>query len=115
MTGKKAPGVYVAHALFCIENIHAYTSEGEEAFRQDRKTQDAVIRNLEVIGQCVKDEGIENLRAAAPEIDWRTIAAFRNVLAHGYLGVKTDLVWAVVSKELPILEQALRHLAANTE
>ena len=108
-------GVYLSHALFCIDNIRIYTADGESAFLSDRKTQDAVVRNLEVIGQCVKDAGIDVLQAASPGTDWRAIAAFRNVLAHEYFGVKADLVWAVVADDLPAREQSLNALASSTK
>ena len=58
----------------------------------DRKTQDAVIRNLEIAGQIVRDLGSEALATQRPEIPWARIAGARNILAHQYLGVDLALV-----------------------
>jgi len=77
----------------------------------DPKTQDAVVRNLEVIGQAVRDYGVEGLAAVAPHIPWRRIAGLRNVLAHQYLGVDLHLLWNIVGNELPRLREALSQLA----
>ena len=97
--------VYLRHIQDLIARIKAYTAEGEPAFKADTRTQDAVLHNLEVIGQCVKDYGVDNLAVTHPSIPWVQIAAFRNVLAHKYLGVDIDLVWAIVARDLPDLER----------
>lgn len=65
-------------------------------FFKDRKTQDAVIRNLEVIGQAVKDIGVDDLSKSCPDVPWAQVAGARNVLAHHYLGVDIQLVWNIV-------------------
>ena len=52
---------------------------------QDKKTQDAVIRNLEVLGQTIKDFGIEDLKMDYPHIPWSQISGMRNIIAHKYL------------------------------
>lgn len=67
---KKDPAVYIRHINDCILRIEAYVLEGRAAFFNDHKTQDAVIRNLEVIGQAVKDLGTERLSAEQPSIPW---------------------------------------------
>jgi len=109
----EAQNIYLQHALNCIADIEAYTESGEAAFVADKMTRDAVIRNLEVIGQCIKDRGIPELTSAAPHIDWRGIAAFRNVLAHEYLGVDSQLVWKIVTDKIPVLKSALNTLNAG--
>jgi uncharacterized protein with HEPN domain len=99
--------VYLAHILECIERIGHYTTEGKEAFLIDIKTQDAVIRNLEVIGEASRriDERFQN---SNPEIPWRGMIGLRNVLAHHYVKVDIAEVWQVVEKDLPDLEKALK-------
>ncbi len=62
--------------------------------------QDAIIRNLETAGEAAKQVP-DNVRARAPEIPWRQMAGTRDKLAHDYFGVDLDLVWDVVTKELP--------------
>lgn len=70
---------------------------------EDRKTQDAAIRNLEIIGQALKDFGVEQLLTVQPDIPWREIAGMRNVLAHEYLAVDTVMVWETVQINLESL------------
>jgi len=77
---------------------------------RDHKTQDAVIRNLEVVGQIVKDLAPETLTAQRPEIPWARIAGARNILAHQYLGVDLSLVWNIVEGDLDALEVAVGQL-----
>jgi len=109
----KDPAVYIRHIYDCIQWIKEYAQPGREAFFQDKKTQDAIIRNLEVIGQAVKDFGADELAASYPEIPWTQIAGTRNVLAHQYLGVDNELIWNIVELELPQLEKAILDLANN--
>ena len=92
-----------------------YTTSGKKIFLRDIKTQDAVIRNIEIIGQVVRDLGIEDLAAQYPETPWRAIAGTRNFLAHQYLGVDPELIWNIVVGDLPLLEQQIAALLAETE
>ena len=109
---KKDPVVYIRHIHDCILRIEAYVEAGRAAFFNDHKTQDAVIRNLEVIGQAVKDLGTERLSAEQPAIPWAQIAGARNILAHQYLGVDLNLIWNIVDQNLPALKAAI-HETAN--
>jgi uncharacterized protein with HEPN domain len=104
----KDKSVFIAVALDCIEAINSYV-DGYTAddFLADRKTQDAVIRNLEVIGQALKDFGVDALADLDSEIPWSQICAMRNVLAHEYLGVDLVLIWETVHSQLEVLQQAL--------
>lgn len=102
--------VYLLHALEAIDAIQRYTVDGRDVFFADPKTQDAVIRNIEVIGQAVK--GIsEQTRALEPDVPWRQIAGMRDKLIHEYFGVDLALVWDVVERELPVLRPQLAGLA----
>jgi uncharacterized protein with HEPN domain len=100
---------YLTHAIGAIDAIRDYTADGQKAFFSDGKTQDAVIRNIEIIGQAVK--GIsEDTRALAPTVPWRQIAGMRDKLIHEYFGVDLALVWDVVEQELPGLRLQLEKL-----
>jgi uncharacterized protein with HEPN domain len=75
------------------------------AFDADQKTQDAVIRVFEIIGEAVKsipDEWTEK----EPDIPWRQIAGFRDVLAHSYFAVNSSVVWAAAVEKAPLLKAA---------
>ena len=110
----KDPVVYIRHIYDCIQWIKEYAQAGQEAFFQDKKTQDAIIRNLEIIGQAVKDFGTDELSSSYPEIPWTQIAGTRNVLAHQYLGVDNELIWNIVELELPQLEKAIIDIATKS-
>lgn len=71
-----------------------------EAFLSDMKTQDAVIRNLEIIGEETKNLSAE-LRAKYPDLPWKGMAGVRDRLIHDYFGVNLDIVWQIVTAELP--------------
>jgi uncharacterized protein with HEPN domain len=101
---------YLLHAIAAIDAILGYTADGREVFFADGKTQDAVIRNIEIIGQAVK--GIsDDTRALVPDIPWRQIAGMRDKLIHEYFGVDIALVWDVVEHELPTLRPQLEGLS----
>jgi len=76
---------YLQHALDAIDAVLEYTRDGHDAFLADRKTQDAVIRNIEVLGQAVKGISAET-RAHDDSIPWRQIAGTRDKLIHEYFG-----------------------------
>lgn len=104
------PTVLLRHIQLCLERITDYVGDDRAGFMADTKTQDAVIRNLEIVGQAVKDYDIDALTAAAPSIPWQQIAGLRNVLTHQYLGVDLRLVWNIVEFELPKLREAMSRL-----
>ncbi len=73
-------------------------------FLLDRKAQDAVIRNLEIIGEAAKNISMD-LRAKHPEIQWKKIAGLRDRLIHFYFGIDYKIVWNICKKELPKLSK----------
>jgi uncharacterized protein with HEPN domain len=106
----KDESAYLTHAIEAIDAIADYTADGQNAFFSDAKTQDAVIRNIEIIGQAVK--GVSNeTRALEPAVPWRQIAGMRDKLIHEYFGVDLALVWDVVERELPVLRPQLEELS----
>ena len=104
--------VYLLHVRDAIEAIVVYTSAGRQAFQVDRKTQDAVIRNLEIIGEAVKRLS-DAIKDAHPEVPWRQIAGMRDKLIHDYFGVDLDLVWEVIDRHLPPLRRTVATILAG--
>lgn len=103
--------IYIEAALDCIHSIKEYTEGCQvDDFLADRKTQDAVIRNIEVIGQALKDYGVDSLIDADSDMPWLQIAGMRNILVHEYLGVDIDLVWEVVVSHLTPLQRSLERI-----
>ena len=99
----KDAAVFLQHIRDAIARIEAYTVDGRRAFLADTMVQDAVIRNLEVIGEAVRNLPLD-LRRQYPKIPWRSITALRNVLIHEYFGVDLEIVWRVVERRLPSLK-----------
>lgn len=91
-----------------------YTDEGEDAFFEDRKTQDAVIRNLEIIGEAVKNLS-PHLKAAHEEVPWKPLAGMRDKLIHQYFGVNLRLVWDTVEQEIPVFLQEVEKILQELE
>ncbi len=103
--------IFIAAALESIDLIESYTDGYDlTSFLNDRKTQDAVVRNLEVIGQALKDFGVDALLATHPDMPWREIAGMRNVLAHEYLGIDPVMIWDTIQTHLNKLQQVLEEI-----
>ena len=101
--------VYLDHIREAIERIMTYSAAGREEFFRNRMAQDATIRNFEIIGEAVKRLS-DVLKDQCPEVPWRRVADFRNVLIHDYMSVDEEEVWNVIEVHLPALRQAVERL-----
>ncbi|NOY16941.1 MAG: DUF86 domain-containing protein [Gammaproteobacteria bacterium] len=101
----KDDSVYIDHMLNSILRINEYI-ESKEQFYASRLVQDAVIRNLQIMAES-SQRIADDMKKAYPDIPWKQISGFRNILVHDYLGVDLDMIWSVVEQELPMLERAL--------
>lgn len=103
--------VYLQHILQCIKKIQEYTCDGKESFISNSLIQDAVLRRLQTMAESTQRLSDE-LKANAPDVDWRALSGFRNILVHDYLnGVDLDRVWNAVTNYLPGLESAINRLS----
>jgi uncharacterized protein with HEPN domain len=107
MTVISRDGVYIEHMLECIQKIEQYTESDRNRFLKDMMLQDAVLRVLQVMAESSQHLS-NDAKKCRPEIDWRAISGFRNILVHDYLGgVDLELIWQVIESELPQLKKAL--------
>jgi len=114
MSDERSDALYLDHIQERIQRIEACAREGHEAFEASHVLQDAVIRNVEVIGEAVKQLS-PALLDRYPEVPWRRIAGFRDVLIHNYMRVDLDEVWNVIEKDLPRLKRTVEAMRDDME
>jgi len=99
---------------FC-ERVRRYTAElTRDAFEADMMRYDATLRNIELIGEAVRNIPDE-IRQLAPDVPWSEIAGIRNVIAHAYFGVDQEIVWNIVSEEIEPLLASLRQIETQID
>src|ERR1700730_15033130 len=104
--------VYLLHIQDAIQRVMDYTCDGREFFMADLKTQDAVIRNIEIIGEATKNLSAA-LKGLYPGVPWKQIAGMCDTLIHRYFGVKLDLVWQVVENDLSAFRSRIQACLEN--
>jgi len=101
--------VYIRHILDAIDKIEKYVEIGYDDFMAHSHWQDAVIRQLEIVGEATKRVS-EDLRERYPEVPWRRISGLRDVLIHDYMGVDLDAVWQLTQRNVPELKKNLQEI-----
>src|SRR6266516_6276853 len=100
---KREPDVLLDDVRSSINKIERYTvGLNEASFLADEKTIDAVVRNLEIIGEAAKQLPAE-FKTRYPAIQWSQIAGLRNRIVHDYAGIDLQLVWQIVKTAIPML------------
>jgi len=104
--------VYIEHiidCIDCIDRIDEYTQNDQFVFMNSAMVQDAVIRNLQTLSESTQKLS-DKLKAEHPEINWKAISGFRNILVHNYLGLDLPQIWIVIENRLPQLRGNLEKL-----
>jgi uncharacterized protein with HEPN domain len=102
--------LYLEDVIEAIAKIQRYTAGVSfQQFSTDEKAVDAVVRNLEIIGEAVKRIPDE-MRQKDPAIDWKKIAGLRDILMHEYFGIDVEIIWDIIQNKLPVLEASIRSM-----
>jgi uncharacterized protein with HEPN domain len=100
---------YIEHILECIRRIEVNVAGGEAAFFASHTLQDAVLRNLQTMAEATQRLS-DSAKRRHPEVPWRSISGFRNVLVHNYLGIDLRRIWEVVQSDVPTLKAAAQEI-----
>ena len=102
--------LYVQDMIDFAERAVTFTSGlNQDAFVGDRRTYDATLRNLELVGEAATHIP-KDVREANTQIKWRRVVAVRNRLAHAYLGLDDDVIWDIIQTDLPDLLMEAKRL-----
>jgi uncharacterized protein with HEPN domain len=100
--------MFLQDILSSCEKVLAYTENLTlEKLLEDVKTYDAVVRNLEIIGEAAKHIS-EKTKKQLPDIQWRKVAGLRDILTHDYFGIDNDILWDVVRAKVPQLSRVIK-------
>ena len=97
-----------------IDRIENAIVSGEAAFLKSHLHQDAVLRNLHTITETTQRLTTE-LKQTNSDVEWKTLSAFRNILVHDYLGIDVELVWTVVTTDIPVFKQRIIEILSGLD
>lgn len=101
---------FIEHILLCIDKIQQYTKNiNSQDFIKNELIQDAVIRNIEIIGEATKKIS-KDLKSQYHEIPWKEMSGMRDKLIHDYFGVDVDVVWQTVKEDIPYLKSLIESI-----
>ena len=110
---KKQTAVYLRHIRDAIAWIEDYTRDmDEEGFRKNHMVQDAVLKQIEVIGEAAKHIP-PGFTGRHPEVPWKDIVGMRDIVVHNYFGVDISATWKTVSTDIPVLKNTIDTLLRN--
>jgi uncharacterized protein with HEPN domain len=110
---KRDRKLLLSDMLEAAEKIVRYTEGMDyEKFTADEKTIDAVVRNFEIIGEAANRID-DDFKVAHPELDWNYLRGFRNRIVHDYFGIDYEIVWSIITHDLPGYKEAISSLCAS--
>jgi uncharacterized protein with HEPN domain len=102
--------VYLQHILECIEKIETFSKDiSSYEFNQNILLQDAIIRNIEIIGEATKRVSAA-FKEVHPEIPWKQMAGMRDKLVHDYLDIEPEIIWITINADIPLLKELISKL-----
>jgi len=102
---------YLSHILQAIERINAYTEDIDEiGFLENKMVQDAVVRNIEIIGEASRniEKHHPDFANKHPNIPWEYMYLMRNRVSHGYFSIDLEIIWNTIQRDIPELEQQVQ-------
>ena len=112
---KRSANLYLDDITTAINKIVRYTKKASfNKFKKDEKTIDAVIRNLEIIGEAAKHLP-KQIKEKYSNIPWKEIVGMRNKVIHEYFGVDVDILWDTINEDIPVLKRKIRVLKSNLD
>ena len=110
---KRSDKLFLEDILECIDRIEGYTKDlSYDEFIDKQMVIDAVVRNLEIIGEASKNIK-EDTRKSYSSIPWNRMIGLRNIIAHGYFGVDLSIVWEIIKKNLPDTKPSIVEMYGN--
>ena len=106
--------VYLRHILECIRRIEENAQGGYRSFKATHTHQDAILRNLQTLAESTQRLA-EEVKGKHPAVPWKSIAAFRNILVHNYLGVDLERIWRIVQEDVPLLKEVINRMLKDME
>ncbi len=102
--------IFLEHILESIQNIESFSKGfSESEFIEDKLRQNAIIRQVEIIGEAIKNLP-DSLKKKYTDVSWKDIVGTRDKMIHHYFGVDLDIVWDIIKKELPILKKQIKEI-----
>lgn len=107
--------VYLDSLIDAADTIREFVgARDKQQFFSERLVRDAVLRNLEILGEAASRVSPE-LQSGHPEVEWKKAAGMRNRLAHGYLTLNMDLIWDTIKRDVPAIGEQARAIRAKIE
>jgi len=105
--------IFLRHIVDCVGKIERYLQDFDyEKFKQDEEKVDAVVRNVEIIGEAANNL-TRDLRSKNPQVEWRKIIATRNRIIHGYASVDLEIIWNITQNDLENLKIEIEKILEN--